>query len=66
LKDGIIYSIVVQDPYNMGYMGVDVVLRALEGEEFPAYIDTGVVAVTKENMEDPEIKGLLNPLLRKK
>jgi ribose transport system substrate-binding protein len=50
----------------MGYMGVDVVLRALEGEEFPAYIDTGVVAVTKENMEDPEIKGLLNPLLRKK
>jgi ribose transport system substrate-binding protein len=66
LKDGIIYSVVVQDPYNMGYMGVDVVLRALEGEEFPAYIDTGVVAVTKENMEDPEIKGLLNPLLRKK
>lgn len=66
LEDGIIHSIVVQDPYNMGYMGVDVVLRSLEGEKFPAYIDTGVVAVTKENMNAPEIQGLLNPLLRKK
>lgn len=66
LKDGILYTLVVQDPYAMGYQGVDVALRAIGGEKFPAYIDTGVYAVTKANMSETKMKGLLDPFTLKK
>ncbi|HOV62626.1 MAG TPA: ABC transporter substrate-binding protein [Spirochaetia bacterium] len=66
LKDGILYALIVQDPYGMGYKGVDTALRALAGEKFPPYIDTGCSAVTKANMDSPEMKGLLDPMSLKK
>jgi len=37
-------------------------LDHLQGETVPKRIDTGVAVVTKENMDDPRIKKLLNPL----
>ena len=60
LTEGVIDSLVVQNPYQMGYLGVRTVLAALEGEEVPKRIDTGVELVTKERLEEPQIKALLN------
>jgi len=59
LKEGVIDSLVAQNPYKMGYEGVKAVLARLEGQEVPRRIDTGVNLVTKGNMETPEIQALL-------
>jgi ribose transport system substrate-binding protein len=60
LKDGAIDSLVVQNPFKMGYEGVKAVLAKLDGKDVPKYIDTGVVLITKEQLQDPKIKDLLS------
>jgi ribose transport system substrate-binding protein len=65
LRAGTLSALVVQDPYSEGYMGVDYVMQAIAGKKLPAYTDTGVALITKANMDDPKMKGLLNPLSRK-
>ena len=60
LKSGVIDSLVVQDPYKMGYIGVKTLVDKIEGKEVPKLIDTGVELVTVERLEEPKIKALLN------
>jgi len=60
LKSGVIDSLVVQNPYKMGYEGVKAVLAKLDGKNVPKRIDTGVELVTIERLEEPAIKELLN------
>jgi ribose transport system substrate-binding protein len=60
LKSGAIDSLVVQNPYKMGYIGVKTVIAKLDGKEVPKLIDTGVELVTKERLNEPKIKALLN------
>ncbi len=59
LRAGQIDALVVQDPFKMGYEGVKAIVAHLKGQEVPKRIDTGVAVVTKENLEDPEIKAML-------
>lgn len=59
LKSGRIDSLVVQNPYQMGYEGLKAVVKVIRGQEVPKRIDTGVKLVTRENLETPEIKELL-------
>jgi len=60
LKSGEIDSLVVQNPFKMGYEGVRAVLAKLDGKEVPKRIDTGVELITRENLAQPRIKSLLN------
>jgi len=60
LKAGVIDSLVVQNPYKMGYEGVKTIVAKLNGKEVPKHIDTGVELVTQERLEEPQIKELLN------
>jgi ribose transport system substrate-binding protein len=60
LKSGAIDSLVVQNPYKMGYEGVKAVVARLDGREVPKRLDTGVELVTLKRLEEPEIKALLN------
>lgn len=64
LRSGALKALVVQDPYGMGYKGVESVVKALAGEKLPAYVDTGANIVTKANMEEEKYKNLLDPLGR--
>ena len=66
LGEGTLHALVLQDPYGMGYKGVDSCLKALAGEKLPEYVNTGATAVTKDNMSKPEVKGLLDPMSKKK
>jgi ribose transport system substrate-binding protein len=66
LKSGALKALVLQDPYGMGYRGVDSVLHAIAGEKLPPYVDTGANVVTKANMNEPRMQELLNPLARAK
>ena len=60
LKEGVIDSLVAQNPFKMGYEGVKAVVAVLDGKELPARrIDTGVTLVTQENLKTPEIQALL-------
>ena len=63
LNSNQLHGLVVQNPFNMGYLGVRTMVDNLLGKTVEKKIDTGVMLVTKENMESPEVKTLLNPPL---
>jgi len=65
MKSGDVQGLVVQNPVLMGYKGVMTMVEHLQGKPVEKRIDTGVVLVTKENMEQPQVKELLNPPLDK-
>jgi ribose transport system substrate-binding protein len=65
LHDGVIDGLVVQDPVRMGYLGVKTMVAHLKGEPVEKRIDTGVHVVTRDNMDQPEMKALLHPDLSK-
>ncbi|WP_438480782.1 ABC transporter substrate-binding protein [Oleiharenicola lentus] len=65
LKAGDINGLVVQNPFNMGYLGVKTVVAVLQGKSVPARIDTGVGFVTKENFNDPALADIVTPPLDK-
>ncbi|MBM3296964.1 MAG: substrate-binding domain-containing protein [Candidatus Aminicenantes bacterium] len=61
LKEGHLHGLVHQDPVKMGYLGVTQVVEHLRGRAVEARVDTGVYLVTRDNMEDPAIRVLINP-----
>ena len=63
LNAGQLHGIVVQNPFNMGYLGVRTMVESLTGKPVADRIDTGVMLVTKENMSSPEVNELLHPPL---
>jgi len=65
LKNGDVQGLIVQNPVYMGYKGVMTMMEHLQGKAVEKRIDTGVVLVTAENAEQPEIKELLYPPLEK-
>lgn len=64
LTDGVIFALIVQDPYRMGYDGVKTALAVSKGEKVEAKVDTGVNTITKANMGDARSQALLNPKVK--
>lgn len=52
---------VVQNPFNMGYLGVRTMVEHLRGKPVEKRIDTGVTLVTADNLNSPEVQTLLHP-----
>ncbi|HEX9367265.1 MAG TPA: substrate-binding domain-containing protein, partial [Vicinamibacterales bacterium] len=65
LRDGGIDGLVVQDPVHMGYVAVKTMVSHLKGQPVEKWIDTGVHVATRDNMNTPEMKALLEPDLKK-
>jgi ribose transport system substrate-binding protein len=63
MRAGQLHGIVVQNPFNMGYLGVRTMVDHLLGKSVAKKIDTGVMLVTKDNLESPEVQTLLHPPL---
>ena len=61
LSDGHIDALVVQDPVNMGYLGVKAMVDHLQGRPVEKRIDTGAQLITRDRMSDPAVKELLQP-----
>lgn len=61
LAAGQVQALIVQDPYKIGYDGVEEVVDLLEHKTVPASLDTGSIVATKENMNTPQIHALLVP-----
>lgn len=56
-----IQGLVVQDPFRMGELGIKTLVDHLQGRAVPKRIDTGAKMITPENMDRPEVRGLLHP-----
>ena len=65
LKSGAIGSLIIQDPYMMGYGGVRAAMLAASGTKLPKDVDTGAYAVTLKNFNSAQIQGLLDSSKRK-
>jgi ribose transport system substrate-binding protein len=50
VKKGVLQGIMVQSPYNMGYLGVKTAWNKIKGKSIEKFIDTGVFGVTTENI----------------
>jgi ribose transport system substrate-binding protein len=61
LSDGHIDGLVLQDPVNMGYLGVKTMAAHLKGEKVERRVDTGVRLVMRDQMNDPDARELLHP-----
>jgi ribose transport system substrate-binding protein len=61
LAEGKMHGIVLQDPVAMGYLAVKSLVERLRGRPVDKRIPTGEALATPENMNDPEIKKLLEP-----
>jgi ribose transport system substrate-binding protein len=59
VKSGTLYAITVQDSHAMGAAGVNSVVRVIEGKKVQPLVNTGVVVVTKDNVDLPEAKKVL-------
>ncbi|MGH9534030.1 MAG: substrate-binding domain-containing protein [Terriglobales bacterium] len=61
LRDGTLSALMVQDPYQIGYDGVQELARKLAGQPTPARIQTPLHLVTASNMQQPGMRAVLFP-----
>ncbi|MEO9825962.1 MAG: ABC transporter substrate-binding protein [Paracoccaceae bacterium] len=59
VKSGTLLATAVQGSFQMGELGVNAVANILAGNEITDFIDTGVVMVTKENIDTPVAQNVL-------
>ena len=64
LESGVFDALVVQKPFNMGYLGVETAVRVTRGEKTEKSIDSGSELITKENMYTEENQKLLFPVAK--
>lgn len=59
VRDGTLQGIAVQSSYQMGYKGIQAADDVINGKKVDKYIDTGVMFVTKDNIDTQEAKNVL-------
>ncbi len=70
LKEGTLQALIVQQPFEMGYLGVKEAVAAIQSKtvksDKPTIVDTGVTVVTMANFNDAKVQKLLYPTGAKK
>lgn len=66
LEDGTVKALVVQRPFNMGYLGIRTLVHAIRGRRVDRVIYTDAVLVRKVDMYTEENQKLLFPLVQKR
>lgn len=61
MEKDVIQSLVIQNPFNMGYLGVKYALDALDNVGIPKTVNTGSEVIDKENMYLPKNQKLVFP-----
>lgn len=59
VKDGTLAAIAVQGSFQMGELGIQTVTSIINKEKVEKFVDTGVVLVTKDNIDKPEAQNVL-------
>lgn len=66
LEDGTIEALVVQKPFNMGYLGIRTLVDLFHGKRVPRFIDTGSNLIRRDTMYTTENEKLLFPFTQTK
>ena len=61
LEEGVFNAIVVQKPFNMGYLGAEMAYKAAANEKTPKSVDSGSALITKDNLYTKENEKLIFP-----
>lgn len=61
VQQGVISALVVQNPFRMGFDGVNAAVKMIRQRTQVQNEDTGVTFVTKTNLNDPKVQAVLNP-----
>jgi ribose transport system substrate-binding protein len=64
LEEGIIKALIVQKPFNMGYLSAKAAVTSIRGEKVEKRIDTSASLITLENMYSEENQKLLFPIIK--
>ncbi len=65
LRSGLIDSLVVQDPFKMGYEAVSLAVDKLDGHPVAKVNDLAPRLVDLQNLDDPEVRAQLHPDVKK-
>ena len=65
LNSGLIDSLVIQDPFKMGYQAVMAAVKHLQGESVTKVVDLEPRLIDRENLNSPEVQAQLHPDLKK-
>jgi ribose transport system substrate-binding protein len=65
LRAGALDSLVLQDPFQIGYQGLKALLDQRAGRTPAKRADLPPTLVTRESLTDPKVKHLLNPDIRR-
>src|SRR5580698_4724307 len=65
VKNGVIDSLVVQNPFKMGEQAMQLALAKLDGKPFEKMNAIAPKIVDKENVDTPEVQAQVNPDLKK-
>jgi ribose transport system substrate-binding protein len=59
LKQGLVQALIAQKPFDIGKLGVEQAVAALNGDKVTEKITTGTEVVTKKNLDSPQGKAAL-------
>lgn len=65
LKSGLIDSLVIQDPFQMGYQAVTAAVRHMRGETVAKIVDMTPRLIDLENLDAPDVQAQLHPDVKK-
>jgi ribose transport system substrate-binding protein len=66
VEDGVVSALVAQNPFRMGYDGVNEAVGAIRNNASMQDIDTGSTLVTQDNLDNPDVKAVLDPTCQNK
>ncbi len=61
LRAGNIESLVLQDPFQMAFTGLKILIDYRAGQKPPKRLDLAPTLVTRDNLKEPKIQQLVNP-----
>lgn len=62
VETGVMQAAVVQDAYQIGYIGLKTLHEAMNGKPVEKIVDVPAVLVTKANLKQEKIQKIINPL----
>jgi len=62
VESGVLRSVLVQQPFNMGYLSVQAAAQLVRGRSWPKNLDTGAIEITKQTLFLPQNEKLLFPV----
>ena len=65
LSSGIVDSLVIQDPFKMGYQALMAAVQHLQGQAVTKIVDLEPRLIDRQNLNAPDVQAQLHPDLKK-